>query len=591
MTRISSLAFALSSTLVATAQVPVVQEAYLKPDVSASEQAFGRGVAAHGSTLVVAAPRERVAFVTTGAIYFFEEVGGSWVQSARIENPLPFSEGAVEGEVAIWGDYAFWGAPENAGGRVYVFRRAQGNWSHVQTLTPANRQPGDAFGTAIAVHETRIVVGAPGERSASVGVNGDGTDNSAFGAGAAYVFELFGGHWIETTYLKASNTDAFHRFGSGVALWANTIVVGAEGENGGSFGVGGDESNQTNPGTGAAYVFDHDGSGWMQTAYLKASNPVTDAGFGAQMVMHEGDLVVSAPFLIGDGVGVDAEQGVGALPFLQDTGGVYLFSRPAGAWQQGSFIKASNTHVDLRFGSSLALNANHLVVGTAFEDALGTGVNADPTPSGVLTHDVGAAYLYDRREGALFESAYLKSTNAEILDRFGMGVALLDGRAFVGADGEDSSATGVNGAEGDNSRSFSGAVYVFDADGPDASVATRTAGANVPSYVAQPARIGSTWTGTVDVGRTGHTAAALFFFLQPTLVGPVWNDHWLLVGSAFPAGELFGLPLEPGPLATFQLAIPNSLDLLGRVLVSQAAHVGGVQPIALSHAQDLTLGN
>ena len=57
-----------------------------------------------------------------------------------------------------------------------------------------------------------------------------------------------------------------------------------------------------------------------------------------------------------------------------------------------------------------------------------------------------------------------------------------------------------------------------------------------------------------------------------------------------PLGELLGLPVAPGPVATFDLPIPPDPSLAGIELFTQAAHVGGVQPFELSNSQDLFIG-
>ena len=62
---------------------------------------------------------------------------------------------------------------------------------------------------------------------------------------------------------------------------------------------------------------------------------------------------------------------------------------------------------------------------------------------------------------------YVKASNTGASDEFGYSVALsADGNTLaVGAVGEDSNATGVNGDQTDNSASRSGAVYVFARSG------------------------------------------------------------------------------------------------------------------------------
>jgi len=60
----------------------------------------------------------------------------------------------------------------------------------------------------------------------------------------------------------------------------------------------------------------------------------------------------------------------------------------------------------------------------------------------------------------------------------------------------------------------------------------------------------------------------------------------LLVGGT----ALTSLPIASGPVASFNASIPNDMNLVGMTLYTQAVHLFGVQPFALSNAQDLTIG-
>jgi hypothetical protein len=62
------------------------------------------------------------------------------------------------------------------------------------------------------------------------------------------------------------------------------------------------------------------------------------------------------------------------------------------------------------------------------------------------------------------QQAYLKASNTDAYDVFGWSVALSGDTALVGAQGEASNASGVNGDQGDNSITSSGAAYMFVLD-------------------------------------------------------------------------------------------------------------------------------
>jgi hypothetical protein len=114
------------------------------------------------------------------------------------------------------------------------------------------------------------------------------------------------------------------------------------------------------------------------------------------------------------------------------------------------------------------------------------------------------------------------------------------------------------------------------------------------SYTATPAVLGSTVTATVDLTTTGHPYARLLRS-ELTVQRTLSSGYVVLVGGpriAMVSGSLPG-PLTtgvPGPLATFQIPIPNNLALCGRRFTTQAVHFGGGMPFALSNSQDFVIG-
>lgn len=85
----------------------------------------------------------------------------------------------------------------------------------------------------------------------------------------------------------------------------------------------------------------------------------------------------------------------------------------------------------------------------------------DPSDNGAFRS--GAAYFFER-EGAWRQRGYIKASAPDAEDLFGWrgGVAVSFGAIAVGAEMEDSSATGFNGDDSDNSSANSGAVYVIE---------------------------------------------------------------------------------------------------------------------------------
>lgn len=353
-------------------------------------------------------------------------------------------------------------------GAVYVFTRdANGAWSQQAFLKASNAEAGDAFGRAVALSAdgATLVVGAPSEDSNATGINGDQTNNSAPGAGAAYVFTRSGNTWTQQAYIKASNTEGGDVFGRAVALSADgtTLAVGANGENSNAVGVNGNQNNNALHQAGAVYVFTQTGGIWAQQAYVKASNSGTGDLFGANVALsaNGSTLAVAAWQEDSAATGINGNQ---ASNSATDSGAVYVFVRDRfGYWIQQAYVKASNTEAFDEFGSSIALSGDGatLAIGAYGEDSKGGGIYADQSDNSKLSS--GAVYVFARNSAGWSQKALLKGST-DPYDLFGgLAVALnANGTTLaVGAHGEDSSALGINGNPSDNSQVQSGAVQVY----------------------------------------------------------------------------------------------------------------------------------
>jgi hypothetical protein len=147
-------------------------------------------------------------------------------------------------------------------GAAYVFVREGTTWTQQAYLKASNTGAEDYFGYSVAVSGDTVVMGAPEDDSNATGVNGNQANNSAAGAGAAYVFVREGTTWTQQAWLKASNTGGpssgrpnGDNFGYSVAVSGDTVAVGAWEEDSNATGVNGSQSNNSAGESGAAYVF------------------------------------------------------------------------------------------------------------------------------------------------------------------------------------------------------------------------------------------------------------------------------------------------------------------------------------------------
>ncbi|GJM05950.1 MAG: hypothetical protein DHS20C09_19460 [marine bacterium B5-7] len=261
----------------------------------------------------------------------------------------------------------------------------------------------------------------------------------------------------QQAFLKASNPDFSDLLGSNsVAISNNTLVIGAMYEDSNATGVNGDQSNNDASQSGAVYIFTRQDGVWSQQAYLKASNTDTDDFFGYAVDIFDDTVVVGAPNEDSDATGVNGDE---SNNDAASSGAVYVFTRNAGIWSQQAYLKASNPDSGDFFGSSVAISGNKVVVGAQLESSDATGVNGDESNNNSTS--AGAAYVFSRNAGMWSQEAYLKASNTDAGDGFGIDVAISGTSIVVGAYGEQSGSTGVNGDENNRDASGSGAAYVF----------------------------------------------------------------------------------------------------------------------------------
>jgi hypothetical protein len=313
------------------------QQAFLKGPTNMGAS-YGASVSMDGTTLAVGAIGESTSETGSGAVYIYTGITDSWTLKNTLKAAYPGSGDQFGSNISLSGEWLLIGAPyedsaataidgdqtdnsaENAGA-AYIFSiEGKTNWEQVNYLKASNAQAGDNFGSSVATHNYIFIVGAPYEDSTATGVDGDQTNNSASDAGAAYIFIPDWGTWKQSAYLKSSNTEADDNYGSAVAVYNNTVVVGAPWEASNASGINGDETNNDESGAGAAYLYTNIGTGWQQKAYIKASNPTNFDNVGKSLAMAGDSLIIGSPWEDGNGTGGQTDNSVNGA------GASYIFS-------------------------------------------------------------------------------------------------------------------------------------------------------------------------------------------------------------------------------------------------------------------------
>jgi hypothetical protein len=317
-------------------------------------------------------------------------------------------------------------------------------------------EQGDEFGRAVAVQGNTAVIGAPN----------DGT--AGYGTGAAYIFQKTASGWQFQQKLIAHDSSSYSFFGASVAIDGDRIVVGAYGDpNAGNY-------------AGAAYVFVRAGTQWTPEQKLTGSENSAFDSFGISVAI-KGDRVVCGAF--GNS---DLNQ--------SEVGSAYVFQRINGLWLQQQELTASDGASLARFGLSVAVNDDTIVVGADGDSELGFFSGAiyvfaldgsnwieqqklhaqDARPGAsfgyhlamsghtivvgapgdeVGTHTRGAAYVVTRHSHGWFQDRKLVAKDSDVFDGFGLRVAVSDNTIVVGSMSDHDAAL------------YGGAAYVYKQNG------------------------------------------------------------------------------------------------------------------------------
>ncbi|RLD09335.1 MAG: hypothetical protein DRI44_08700, partial [Chlamydiae bacterium] len=404
--------------------------------------------------------------------------------------------------VAVAGDVAVVGAEEedaggNKAGAAYIFERNYGgtnNWGEVKKLVALDAQADDKFGYSVTVAGDVIVVGSPYE------------DAGGNNAGAAYIFERnYGGinNWGQVKKIASSDLEANDIFGISVAVAGDVLVVGAISESTGATRAG------------AAYIFERDSGGannWGQVKKLVASTPMEDAYFG-MAVSIAGDVAVVGAYMenaivsysgaayifernyggvnawgqvkkvaetntyyFGNAVSVDGDVAVVGAWNTPEGGAVFIYERNfhgTNNWGKVKKIVASDAEPSDRFGSSVSVNGDIIVIGAYLEDSGGS--------------QSGAAYIFKRNAGGTNswdETKKIAASNGQANDVFGYSVGIEGDIIIIGAIGDDSGGTSA------------GAAYIIPASTETkefSEVAKKTHVGSVASVAGDVAVVGMYW--------------------------------------------------------------------------------------------------
>ncbi len=372
-----------------------------------SVQAFGYSVSTSGDYVIVGASDDDDKGTNSGSAYIFKWDDTGWVQQAK----LTASDGAADDwfgiSVSISGDYVIVGAwydDDNGSdsGSAYIFEKPVGGWvdaTETAKLIASDGAANDYFGTSVSISEDYAIVGA---------LRGDGNEPNS---GSAYIFRWYGTSWSEQQKLLASDGAAMDFFGGSVSISGDFAIVGAY------------LDDDKGSGSGSAYIFKLDGTGWSQQQKLLAS----DAGFLPQS--GEAATPAKTPIFpplgargarFGRFVSICGDYAiVGATAGGDDyTGSAYIFWWDGTSWSEQQKLLASDGAARDKFGYSVSISGDYAIVGAPRDDDNGT--------------DSGSAYIFKRDGASWVQQAKLLASDGAAGNQFSQ-VCISGDLAIVGA--------------------------------------------------------------------------------------------------------------------------------------------------------------
>jgi hypothetical protein len=161
-----------------------IQQQKLHAQDATAGTSFGYHLAMDGDTVVIGAPLDQVGTHTLGAAYVFTRRSQGWLQDRKLVAKDSDTFDGYGWRVAINGDTIAVGSMNDhdaalSGGAAYVYKRnGQSGWSLLEKLFASDAARDDVFGSAVAVSNNTVLVGAIGR------------SDVAFLAGAAYIYDF-----------------------------------------------------------------------------------------------------------------------------------------------------------------------------------------------------------------------------------------------------------------------------------------------------------------------------------------------------------------------------------------------------------------
>ncbi len=260
----------------------------------------------------------------------------------------------------------------------------------------------DNFGSAVAVWNNIAVISSPGD------------DDQGRNSGSCHVYRFNGTDWVFESKLVASDGASNDSFGYSVAVHEETILVGAY------------LADSPESASGAAYVFEYNGSTWVETQKLQPPESQLGARFGCSVSVNGSTAVVGAE---------------GSDILGNNSGCGYVFRKEAGIWSYETTLLSS-------FGAEYQYTGHAVKI---YGDMIAIGAHGGDG----LEANSGVVYTFRRQGENWEESNRLIAPDGANNDKFGFSLGMSSNGIIIGAYGHDNE-TGVAYVSGNSDNNCNG---------------------------------------------------------------------------------------------------------------------------------------
>lgn len=307
---------------------------------------FGARIRIQGERAIIGARYDDEYLPGAGAVYEYIYDGSDWVMDQKITANIPIESEGFGRCFSISSDantllvtsltQNFSGENTGAG---YVFERVNGDFVQTQKITPSNQTTSDWFGNdgTLMPDGNTLAISALG-----------GSDL----LGSFYVFKKINNIWVEQGEYNASDPIEYGYFGSEVIATENQFIVSATNGN--------DPDGFPPTWVGAVYVFEHNGSDWIETQKITAEDGNENDYFG------EGIKVASDRLLIG----------------TEGKGAAYLYKLDGNQWVSFDKLEPSGIAPENGGANTFAMDSRFALFGEFI------GVNPGSPAGGIYVFDL-----------------------------------------------------------------------------------------------------------------------------------------------------------------------------------------------------------